>query len=277
MYALTETFETSAGPVAAGSTGHGPPLVLAHGWPWSSYSWHRVIPKLSKSYTLFFYDMPGYGRSHMSADQPTGLDVQGRIMAEMFDHWGLEAPQVVAHDFGGAVTLRAHLLEGRELGSLVLMNIVAMRPWGSDFFAHVGRHVDAFTGLPDHIHAAVAEAYIRGAFAHPIAEEDVTALLAPWLSPEGRASFYRQFGQADEAFTAEFEPHLRNIRCPVTVLWGEDDPWIPLSRGQELAQRIGQGPLHPLPGLGHLPQLENPDLVARNILNSLEKHAEEIA
>ena len=197
--------------------------------------------------------------------------MQGLVFCEMLDHWNLRAPTVLAHDFGGAVALRAHLLHKRDFERLVLMNVVAMRPWGSDFFAHVGRHIDAFTGLPDHIHRAVAEAYMRGALAHPIPEDDISALLAPWLTPEGRTSFYRQFAQADEAFTAEFEPLLRAMRCPTATLWGADDPWIPLARGEELATRIGQDALTPLPGLGHLPQLEAPDAVAQAVLNALSQ------
>ncbi|RWO04224.1 MAG: alpha/beta hydrolase, partial [Mesorhizobium sp.] len=47
---LDETVETSAGAVAAGQFGSGPALVLAHGWPWSSFSWHRIIPDLARRY-----------------------------------------------------------------------------------------------------------------------------------------------------------------------------------------------------------------------------------
>ncbi|RWQ42945.1 MAG: alpha/beta hydrolase, partial [Mesorhizobium sp.] len=87
--------------------------------------------------------MPGYGRSDKGAEQRTSLDVQGEVFAEMLAHWDLEQPTVVAHDFGGATTLRAHLLHGCDFERYVLMNVVAMRPWGSEFFDHVGRHVDA--------------------------------------------------------------------------------------------------------------------------------------
>ena len=59
-WSLTETFETSAGKVAAGRGGKGPDLVLAHGWPWSSFSWHRVIPELARHFRVYWYDMPGY-------------------------------------------------------------------------------------------------------------------------------------------------------------------------------------------------------------------------
>ncbi|MEH6524386.1 alpha/beta fold hydrolase [Sulfitobacter sp.] len=261
IWRLDDHVETSAGRVAAGKYGEGPDLVLAHGWPWSSFSWHRVVPTLAKHYRVHWYDMPGYGQSNKQPVQRTSLDVQGQIFSEMLDYWGLVRPNVVAHDFGGAATLRAHLLHGCEFDRYVLMNVVAMRPWGSEFFDHVGRHVDAFLGLPPHIHKAVVEAYIQGAIVDQIDTEDLTNLVAPWLTDDGAGSFYRQFAQADECFTAEVEPLFGEIRCPVKIIWGEDDPWIPLSRGKALHGLIPHATFETLPGVGHLPQLEAPDRV----------------
>jgi len=246
-WTLNETVETQAGSVVAGSVGCGPPMVLAHGWPWSSYSWHRVIPLLAGRFKLYWYDMPGYGQSNMRAEQRTSLDIQGQVFTEMISHWGLRNPAVVAHDFGGATTLRAHLLHGSEYSQYILMNVVAMRPWGSEFFDHVGRHVDAFVGF-----------------------EDLKNLIKPWLSEEGKDSFYRQFSQADEKYTAEIESLFEETRCPVKIMWGEDDPWIPLERGRALHTCMPDAGFQTFPGVGHLPQLEAPVLVAKGILDFME-------
>lgn len=266
---LDASYRTVAGSVAAGRAGTGPDLVLAHGWPWSSFSWHRVIPDLATSFTVHWYDMPGYGKSDKSENQRTSLDVQGEVFAEMLAHWGLSKPRVVAHDFGGATTLRAHLLHGCDFEKYLLMNVVAMRPWGSDFFDHVGRHVDAFQGLPPHIHKAVVEAYIRGAFVNDIPVDDFDALVAPWLSEDGAASFYRQFAQADEKYTADVEAHFGDVRCPTKIVWGEDDPWIPLERGKSLHQLMPKAEFTSIPGAGHMPQLEKTDAVLKEILGFL--------
>ena len=270
---VDETFETCAGRVAAGRCGDGPDLVLAHGWPWSSYSWHRVIPELAKTHRVHWYDMPGYGQSDKAPDQRTSLDVQGLVFAQMLDLWSLTKPHVVAHDFGGATTLRAHLLHNCDYASYVLMNVVAMRPWGSEFFDHVGRHVEAFQGLPAHIHKAVVEAYISGALSNDIAPDDFQNLVTPWLGDEGRDSFYRQFAQADEQYTADVEPMFGSIRCSVEIVWGKDDPWIPLERGKALYDLVAKGAFRTIPGVGHLPQLEAPERVLRILQAFLSKNA----
>ncbi|MEM1075072.1 MAG: alpha/beta fold hydrolase [Pseudomonadota bacterium] len=90
---MNETYNTTAGHVAAGRAGSGPDLVLAHGWPWSSFSWHRVLPELANSFTVHWYDMPGYGKSDKTTNQRTSLDVQGEVFAEMMSHWGLSNPR----------------------------------------------------------------------------------------------------------------------------------------------------------------------------------------
>ena len=269
IWSLPHSVQTSAGAVAAGSAGVGPNLVLAHGWPWSSFSWHRVIPELARRFRIHWYDMPGYGRSEKRAGQRTSLDVQGCVFAEMLEYWGLDRPLVVAHDVGGATTLRAHLLHGGDFERYVLMNVVAMRPWGSAFFDHVGRHVDAFLGLPPHIHQAVVEAYIKGAMVNDIDEDDFNQLVEPWLSEEGRESFYSQFAQADEAYTAEVEPLYGDIRCPTTIVWGQDDPWIPIERGKALHALVPQAAFAVLERVGHLPQLEAPNRVLEQLIGFL--------
>lgn len=265
-WALEQSVKTTAGTVAAGEAGDGPDLVLAHGWPWSSFSWHRVIAALAGHFRTHWYDMPGYGRSEKREGQRTSLDVQGQVFVEMLEHWKLERPLVVAHDFGGATTLRAHLLHECDFERYVLMNVVAMRPWGSEFFDHVGRHVDAFLGLPPHIHRAVVEAYIKGAIVNDIDHGDFEKLVEPWLSEEGRSSFYRQFAQADEKYTAEVEPLFADIRCPVKIIWGKDDPWIPLERGKALHALIPRASFETLDGVGHLPQLEAPATVSKHLV-----------
>lgn len=261
---------TPAGTVAWGRAGTGPPLVLAHGWPWSSISWHRILPALTNHFTVYWYDMPGYGQSEMCADARTGLDAQGEVFAVLLDHWGLDRPRIIAHDVGGATVLRAHLLADCAFDRLVLMNVVALRPWGSDFFDHVGRHVEAFTGLPSHIHEAVVRAYIKGALAQGLEPEDLEALVTPWLTEAGRISFYHQFAQADERYTAEIEPMFGDLGCPTLILWGEADPWIPLDRGRALRDRMPTARFETLPGAGHLPQLEAPVAVLEKIVPFLD-------
>lgn len=138
----------------------------------------------------------------------------------MTNHWGLDKPIVIAHDFGGAVTLHPRLLHGCALERYVLMNVDAMRSWGADFFNHLGKHVATFQGLPPNIHGAIVDNYFKGALVNGLSDTDFTALTTPWKTNEGTMSFYSQFAQANEKYTAEVEPVFGANRCPVQVVSG---------------------------------------------------------
>src|SRR6476660_6600020 len=128
---VPESFVFEGSMIRWGRVGSGPPLVLLHGTPFSSYEWHRIAPILAAQRTVYFHDMLGYGRSDMPEGADVSLNVQNRIFAALLRHWNIDRPDVVAHDFGGATALRAHLLDGCEYRSLTLIDPVAVRPWGS--------------------------------------------------------------------------------------------------------------------------------------------------
>ncbi len=215
---------------------------------------------------MFYFDLLGYGRSEMRPQQDVSLGVQNRVFASLLNHWGIARPDVVAHDFGGATALRAHLLDGCEFASLTLIDPVAIAPWGSPFVRHVREHEAAFRGLPPYLHHAILCAYIAGAAHRPLAQEDLQVYLQPWLGERGQAAFYRQLAQMDQRYTDEVEGRYGEIRCPVTILWGESDQWIPIDQGRALAARIPKAIFHPVPNSGHLMQEDAPEAIVAALL-----------
>jgi pimeloyl-ACP methyl ester carboxylesterase len=161
------------------------------------------------------------------------------------------------------VSLRAHLLHDRPIASLALVDVVALRPWGSPFFRLVWEHHHVFEELPAAIHEGLVRAYVGTAQPRPLHRQVEDALARPWLSAEGQAAFYRQMAHADERHTAEIEPLLGGIDVPTLVVWGARDPWIPVERGRELASRIPGARLEVLPEAGHLLHEEEPEELAR--------------
>src|SRR3954471_13900079 len=83
--------------------GSGPPVVLCHGTPWFSRLWEPIAGALGDTYTTYLWDMPGYGESSKDPGHPVSLDVQGELLHDLLGHWELDAPHVIAHDYGGAV------------------------------------------------------------------------------------------------------------------------------------------------------------------------------
>ncbi|MFF4229617.1 alpha/beta fold hydrolase [Streptomyces sp. NPDC001820] len=257
---LTETFRTTSGDVrwdALGQPGQDP-VVLLHGTPFSSYVWRAVARSLARRHQVFVWDMPGYGASQMFADQDVSLAAQARVFTELLAYWGLEEPLVVAHDFGGAVSLRAHLLHGARYRALALVDPVALAPWGSPFFRLVGRNSEVFEQLPPALHHALVREYMSSASSPGLHPAVLDRLVRPWLGDLGQAAFYRQIAQADQLYTDEVQGRYGEISIPALVCWGENDAWIPVAKGRELAARIPGAQLELIAGAGHLVQEDAP-------------------
>jgi pimeloyl-ACP methyl ester carboxylesterase len=270
-WSLPETYLFGGQTIRFGSLGRAdrPPLVLLHGTPFSSVVWRRIAPHLAEHRQVFYYDLLGYGRSEMRPNQDVSLAVQGRLFGALLSHWCLSKPDVVAHDFGGCTALRAHLLHGCEYRSLTLIDPVALAPWGSPFVRHVRDHEAAFAGLPSYIHAAILPAYIGGAAFRPLPASTLQLYVDPWVGACGQAAFYRQIAQMDQRYTDEIESRYGEMRCPVRIIWGEQDSWIPVERGRELARRIAGSSLRVVPEAGHLVQEDAPEAVVAALLGDL--------
>lgn len=253
---LTRTVQWRGRAVAWDCFGDGPPLVFLHGTPWSSALWRPIAESLAPQFRVHLWDMPGYGLSSKHAGQEVDLGIQSELFAHLLDTWGLDRPHVVAHDFGGAVSLRARLLHGVRYASLCLVDVVALSPWGSPFFTLVKDHADVFRQLPPPIHRGAVEAYIRGASHRGLRDEDLARLVAPWSDRLGQVAFYRQIEQADESFTDEVEGHYGALDEPVHIIWGSEDTWIPVDRAHRLRAAIPAASLTVIEDAGHLIQLD---------------------
>lgn len=268
-WTLRERFAFGDDVVAFDSLGDGPPLVMAHGTPFSSFVWRRIAPILAAERRVVLFDLVGYGQSSKRDRQDVSLGRQGEMFAALLKHLGLARPDVLAHDFGGATSLRAHLLHGADYRSLTLVDPVALAPWGSPFVRHVREHEAAFSGMPDYIHEATLDAYLKGAAHRPLAGDALEGYAAPWRGETGRPAFYRQIAQMDQRFTDEIETRYGAVRCPVQLLWGERDAWIPIGRGEELARRLTGGSLIRVAEAGHLVQDDAPEAIVAALLRFL--------
>lgn len=269
------TFAWHEGRVWWQRQGEGPAVVLCHGTPWSSQLWDGVAASLAREWTVYRWDMIGYGRSEKRPEQDVSLGAQGALFADLLEHWQLERPAVVAHDYGGAVSLRAHLIHGRPFLAMVLVDVVALAPWGSPFFHLVGEHAAVFEQLPPDLHRALVEQYIRGASHRGLSPDALERLVAPWTGEGGQAAFYRQIAQADQRFTDEIEPSYATIDVPVHLIWGTEDSWIPPERARRLQSMIPGSTLQLIDGAGHLAQLDAPEEVTAAIHRALHSPGRE--
>jgi pimeloyl-ACP methyl ester carboxylesterase len=233
----------SQGDIAFDTFGQGPPVVLVHGTPSWSYLWRRVVPGLSDRFTVYVFDLLGYGDS-----KPTGQDVsiaaQTRLLTELIGLWDLEAPAIAGHDIGGAVVLG---------------------PWITPTTRHMQAHLDVFRTMPTHIYERVAAAHIGTAVHRPMDEATFEQYFARWRGENGQEAYLQKVAQFDEGYTAEFESLLGSMQTSVRIIWGERDAWLDPAFARRLHELLPGSDLKLIPEAGHFVMEDAPEEVTRQL------------
>jgi len=107
----------SGGEIAYDVLGFGPPILLVHGTPSRSYIWRDVALRLADRFSVYAFDLLGFGQSERREGLDLSISAQACLLAELVETLGLDTPSIAGHDIGGAIALRSHLLEGVPFGT----------------------------------------------------------------------------------------------------------------------------------------------------------------
>ncbi len=265
-WALSERAVVPGGTVAWDRFGDGAPVVLVHGTPSWSFLWRGVVPRLARSFTVYVLDLLGYGASVLGPPRDMSISAQGRMLGELLEQWNLAAPGLVGHDIGGATVLRAHLIEGRPASGIVLLDAVALNPWNTPATTHMRANLDAYRTMPAHIYEEVVKAHLRTAVCRPLDAHTLDAYLGPWRGGDGQAAYFRKIEQWTEEDVGAIENLLPTLRPRVRIIWGEEDRWLDREVALRLQNLIPDAELRLVPAAGHFAPEDNPDAVARELL-----------
>src|SRR5687767_15766766 len=98
-----ETVEVDDLRLAYRALGDGPPVLLLHGWPTSSFLWRNVMPPIARANRVVALDLPGFGGS----DKPKGARYSFEFFEQAIDGFlaqlGIDAVAIAGHDLGGPV------------------------------------------------------------------------------------------------------------------------------------------------------------------------------
>lgn len=245
--------------------GTGEPLVLLHGIGHHWRAWEPVLDLLAQAHDVIAVDLPGFGASPVPAggvpkDMAEVVAAVGAFFAEL----GLDRPHVAGNSLGGAIAL--------ELAAAGLVSsATALSPAG---FCTPRQLRWALGVLRTHrLAARLPEPVLRAAFrAAPTRALSFGMIFAR----PGRLTVERALADARalrdaRAFDACARAGRRyaftgNPTVPVTVAWGTRDRILPYRQAALARQRLPQARHVDLPGCGHVPMSDDPDLVASVIL-----------
>jgi pimeloyl-ACP methyl ester carboxylesterase len=244
-------------------TGSGPPLLLLHGLGSCKEMWRPVMPALAPEHDVVAVDVPGFGASPRGAGTVEGL-VDG--VAAFIDELGLDRPHVAGNSMGGGLAL-ALGATGRA------RTVCAISPIGfaNPREAAYARALLAVTRVLSAAVAPSADAIARSGALRTATMSHITA--RPWRLPPGDAALWiRACAEAPSYWdllrdATAWDPVPPT--CPTTFAWGERDRLTIFSRQAPRARRRLPEARHVvLHGCGHVPTWDDPDQVARVILEA---------
>lgn len=245
--------------------GHGPVVVLLHGFGASSYSWRTVGDVLAQNFRVLALDLSGFGFT----ERPRGKeaytrDGQGALVLGVLDALGVSRAHLVGHSYGGAVAMALAAEHPERFESLTLVDAA-----GPEYPLARRNRVAGIRPLTDlwvRLVALRRSRTERGLRASVADDAVVTPALVDeyWrrLKVEGAPRAF--WGLTAPVENADPEIDLGDIALPTLVVWGCRDELIPIDAGLAHAAQIPDATVFTLADTGHLPMEEHPrELAAR--------------
>ncbi len=221
--------------------GSGTDVLVLHGWGASLQTMRPVIDVLADSYRVTALDFPGFGDSGMPPES-FGVPEYTRITRLFMAQLGIRKAHIICHSFGGRVTILLASAHPDMVGKIVFTDAAGLRkPRTVRYYVRTytyklakrlsrGRTIKKLLlGLGIDVDKRVRNA----------GSTDYRALPACM-----RQVFVRVVNQ-------DLKKHLRHIKSPSLLIWGENDTDTPVSFAKTMEKNIPDAGLVVLPGAGH--------------------------
>ncbi len=244
-----------------------PTLLFAHGYPTSSHDWAPVIASLAPQYRCVSFDFLGFGASSKPRRR-YDYALQHEVLAKVVRAVGVTRAVLVAHDY--AVTLGQDYLSSTPRAPFSLAGVIFLnggidpdqhrpRPMQRFLASPIGRLVGPRLMRRDAVLRALREVLTRK---ESLPDDDTWEAISSdgglWVMPR-LLRYIAERKRRRERLVAAFEASA----IPHALLWGLDDPVSGKHMLDAIRPRAPKAIVHELRGVGHYPQLEAADEVAR--------------
>lgn len=249
--------------------GTGPPVLLLHGWPTSSYLWRDLLGPMSEHNRMIALDLPGFGHSDKPLDASYSFRFYDRAIDGFLDALGLDAVGLAVHDLGGPAGLYWASQHHERVSKLALLNtIVFARPsWAAVAFVAACRipGIRSWMVTP----AGIARAMKLGVSdSSRLGDDAIRAYQEPFEQKDARRALLKAGTGLHPGGFKEIDGWLRGSSLPIRIVYGEDDRILPdVARTMgKVADMVDSSPeVTAMPGCGHFLQEERPAEIAAEL------------
>lgn len=268
--AETRMVETPLGAVAIQLAGpaDGPPILLVHGTAgWSGF-WRNVSAHLARrGWRVIAVDLPPFGYSEHDRQARYDRASQAARLAAVLERAAGRPAVVVGHSFGSGAAVELALRAPSRVSRLVLVDAAlgTIDPAPIDRGQTRGLLGQGWVAQPL-VSASMTNPMLIGALLRSMLAREHSA--APWVAtirqPMRRAGTTAAYAAwlpelfvEDDSSLSRRSANLRRIAMPVYLIWGEADTVTPIAQGEALARLIRAQGFARLPGVGHIPHIED--------------------
>lgn len=246
----------------------GIPILLVHGIGSNADTWGDIPQRLAmRGFRVVAVDLPGHGESSRGSGDYS-LGSLACSLRDLLDHLGIERVHLVGHSLGGGVSLQFMYQFPDRVDLLVLESSGGL---GVETFAAL--RAASLPGSELVIKWAINNRTLRGAswLGERLGRVGITPhALSPraletvsWLSePDRRAAFLATLrsvvSHSGQVVSALDKLHLLD-GSRVLIVWGDQDPMIPMKHGHDAHAALAGSRLVIFPGAAHEPHLHDPE------------------
>jgi pimeloyl-ACP methyl ester carboxylesterase len=255
--------------------GNGDPVILIHGGGMWLYSYRDTIPELSRAFTVYALDMPGYGYTVPRASSPRyGLQVMADILLEFMDALKIEKASLVGHSWGGGWAIHFTHKHPERVEKLVLidssgLDVPDVREWEFLKYPVIGET------LVRCISSHGVRRRLERSFFHKdrVTAEMVTEVYTPMRFRTNQKAQSLLSRNQNWKLTEKAMP---DIRKRVLLIWGDSDRYLDPSLAEGFAARFANINLVMLENCGHSAHEEYPHVVNGLIMEFLKQDTERV-
>ncbi|PRO65334.1 alpha/beta fold hydrolase [Alkalicoccus urumqiensis] len=238
-------------------SGSGPPVILLHGWGANIGAMSPIQRGLEGDFTVYSLDLPGFGDSEEPPEQ-WGIADYCDVLRDFIDKLSIENPILIGHSFGGRMSIYYTATYG-GVHKVILVDSAGIKPKRK--FSY---HVKVST------YKAAKKMLKLPGLKHR--EEE---LLQKLKGKFGSADYKGTSGIMQQTMVKVVNEDLQHLmpdmKCPVLLIFGEQDTATPVSDGKRMEELIPDAGLVVLNQAGHYAYLDQPQQFQAVIHSFLEK------
>ena len=234
------------------------PIVLIHGTSDSLHTWDGWATVLQRQRRVIRFDLPGFGLTGPNQDNDYSIKRYVSFVAAVLDHLGVQRCVLAGNSLGGQIAWATAVAMPQRVRQLVLVDASGypVQPNAVPLAFALARTPGARLALEYLLPRGLVQSSLRKVYGDP--SKVTPELVDRYYDMALRAGNRRALGYRMDLALVDESARIKELSVPTLVMWGGQDPLIPLQAGRQFARDVPGARLVVFEGLGHLPQQEDP-------------------